>query len=139
VRSASAFDTLAALATASMSSDLVINRPFILYTGERDCPPGPTLVATPETGWTPSTKERHHRNDPNDNGATNHIIAFANDRRPEALRHNDEMQITDLTTRLSTCETTRNPPPPPRCAIQIEALPTTPVRSHLRPPNGGDL
>ena len=139
VRSASAFETLAALATASMSSDLVINRPFILYAGERDCSPGPTLVMTPGTGWTPSTKERHHRNDPNDNGATNHVIAFANDCWSEALRHNDEIGITDLVTRLSTSELTRNPPPSPRCAVQLETLLSTTVRSHLRSLIRGDL
>ena len=139
VRSASAFDTLAALATASMSSDLVINRPFILYAGERDCSPGPTLVMTPETGWTPSTKERHHRNELNNNGATNHVIAFANDCRSETLRNNDEMRVTDLTTRLSTSGVTRNPPPPLQCAVQLETLLTTTVRSHLRSLNRGDL
>ena len=139
VRSASAFETLAALATASMSSDLVINRPFILYAGERDCPPGPTLVITPETGWTPSTKERHHRNDPNDNGATNHVIAFANDYCSETLRHNDEIRIVDLATRLSTSGMTRNPPPPSQCAVQLESLLATTVRSHLRSLNRGDL
>ena len=139
VRSASAFETLAALATASMSSDLVINRPFILYTGERDCPPGPTLVMTPDTGWTPSTKERHHRNEPNDNGATNHVIAFANDRRSEALHHNDKIRMADLATRLSTSQMTRNPPPTPRCAVQLETLLFTTVRSHPRSLNRGDL
>ena len=139
VRSASAFDTLAALATASMSSDLVINRPFILYAGERDCSPGPTLVMTPETGWTPSTKERHHRNEPTNNGATNHVIAFANDCRSETLRNNDEMRVTDLTTRLSTSGVTRNPPPPLQCAVQLETLLSTTVRSHLRSLNRGDL
>ena len=139
VRSASAFDTLAALATASMSSDLVINRPFILYAGERDCSPGPTLVMTPESGWTPSTKERHHRNEPNNNGATNHVIAFANDYCSETLHNNDEMRVTDLTTRLSTSGVTRNPPPPLQSAVQLETLLSTTARSHLRSLNRGDL
>ena len=94
---------------------------------------------TPETGWTPSTKERHHRNEPNNNGATNHVIAFANDCRPETLRNNDEKRVADLTTRLSTSEVTLNPPPPLQCAVQLETLLSTTVRSHLRSLNRGDL
>ena len=93
----------------------------------------------PETGWTPSTRERHYRNEPNDNGATNHVIAFANDHYSETLRHNDEMRITDLTTRLSTSGMTRNPPPPSQWAVQIKTLLSTTVSSHLRSLNRGDL